>query len=335
VDGNEDDPDWVMIGIVVGAVVTLLILMLVGLYLYFFLMRRKHQKRRAKNVATAKSKSSGVNADLHHTSGSDSSSYESDPKNSSSNQLVPKISTISSNYKVQQAATGALPEEKVDSAPGGGSTNTSTSFGNGLTPTYWSASQLLKEHEERKRRESMARDTLEEPKNGIVPGENLGYDYNAEEYPPQYGYYDGGINGTMADTYHQQQQQQQQQQNNYYNTYSGYPVVDTQRFSTADSTVGGYNGGLYPGYHPMPENQFNVVTAPMDPAVSSDTESTVVRANRATAVVVPKNSGGGSEHSSSGIVANPSLRGSLLSLNTTLNGRPASTLSKTRNITQV
>ena len=31
-----------------------------------------------------------------------------------------------------------------------------TSFGNGLTPTYWSASQLLKEHEERKKRESLA-----------------------------------------------------------------------------------------------------------------------------------------------------------------------------------
>lgn len=37
---------------------------------------------------------------------------------------------------------------------------------------------------------------------------------------------------------------------------------------------------------------------------SSDTESTVVR-NRA---VVPKNSGGSSDQSSSGIVANPSLQ---------------------------
>ena len=42
---------------------------------------------------------------MHHTSGSDSSSYESDPKNSSSNQLVPKISTISSNYKFAPTVT--------------------------------------------------------------------------------------------------------------------------------------------------------------------------------------------------------------------------------------
>ena len=57
--------------------------------------------------------SSGVNADLHHhaaSGSSDSSSYESDPKNSSSNQLVPKISTVSSNYKFAPTAekAGAL-----------------------------------------------------------------------------------------------------------------------------------------------------------------------------------------------------------------------------------
>ena len=39
----DDEVDWVMIGIAAGVVATLIIIMLIGLYLYFFMVRRKHQ----------------------------------------------------------------------------------------------------------------------------------------------------------------------------------------------------------------------------------------------------------------------------------------------------
>ena len=80
----------------------------------------------------------------------DASSYD-DVKNSSSNHLVPQtISTISGAYKQQQqqlassAATAAgNGHAGVNGVPPSGAQQP-TSFGQGLTPTYWSASQLLK-----------------------------------------------------------------------------------------------------------------------------------------------------------------------------------------------
>ena len=131
--------------------------------------------------------------------------------------------------------------------------NAGTSFGNGLTPTYWSASQLLKEHEERKKRESLSAAMPPLPEQ-----ENLGYEYTTEDphYAPQYnGYYDPNVHGTMADTY-----QSSGNPHNYYNMYNGYSADPQQRYSTADSSTGGGGGGgtypgVYPGYHPMPENQ--------------------------------------------------------------------------------
>ena len=85
------DTDWVMVGVVSGVVLTLVLLLLVGLYLYFFLGKRR-------NGVSSKSKSSGVNVDLPPATGSDNSSFD-DTKNSSSNHLVPQISTISNAYK--------------------------------------------------------------------------------------------------------------------------------------------------------------------------------------------------------------------------------------------
>ena len=109
-----------------------------------------------------KSKSSGVNVDLPPAgTGSDNSSFD-DTKNSSSNHLVPQISTISNAYKAM-AVNGNNPNPAQGDNNGNGNTNvdgrrstttSSTSFANGITPTYWSASQLLKEHEERKIREN-------------------------------------------------------------------------------------------------------------------------------------------------------------------------------------
>ena len=138
------ETDWVMVGVVSGVTLTLLILLLVGVYIYLCKLRQSN-KLGGRNH---KSKSSGVNVDLPTTNGSaasDNSSFD-DAKNSSSNQLVPQISTISSVYKSVSANNNG-------NGAGVGSTS-STSFANGITPTYWSASQLLKEHEERKMRET-------------------------------------------------------------------------------------------------------------------------------------------------------------------------------------
>ena len=338
------ETNWVMIGIIVGIIVCIILFLLVGLYIYFFLLRRKLNQRR---TTPTKSKSSGVNVDLHHTSGSDASSYESDPKNSSSNQLVPQISTISNVYKQQTNTNntngGVVPPVVNGTANPNGN---SESFGNGITPTYWSASQLLKEHEERKKRESYAREhqlgPLPEESPAVIGDSNgqfnNGYhasngDVYGQNNMPQYGYYNGGMESTYP------------QPNEIYNGYPGYPNGQHQRLSTADSTGGGGvgNGNGYPPnqyYHPIPENNhFNVTLEG-----SSDTDSTIIRNNNnrgsqinnklnsTGSTTMPKHSG--SDHSSSGTLglANPSLQGSLLSLNS---GRPASTQSKTRNITQV
>lgn len=65
-----------------------------------------------------------------------------------------------------------------------------TSFANGITPTYWSASQLLKEHEERKLRENAAASHI-----GTIAEENVGtnagYDYNTEPFAYYYDYQNG------------------------------------------------------------------------------------------------------------------------------------------------
>ena len=135
-----------MVGVVSGVTLTLLILLLVGVYIYLCKLRQSNKL----GGWNHKSKSSGVNADLPTTNGlaaSVNSSFD-DAKNSSINQLVPQISTISSVYKSVSANNNG-------NGAGVGSTS-STSFANGITPTYWSTSQLLKEHEEWKMRETAA-----------------------------------------------------------------------------------------------------------------------------------------------------------------------------------
>ena len=129
-----------MVGVVAGAVVAVLLLLLLGLYIYFFLVRRR--RLRSSPGSAGKRSSAGVNVDIVqqvHTAGSDhtdASSYD-DVKNSSSNHLVapPQISTISGAYK-QHLAAAVNGGPQLQQQP--------TSFGQGLTPTYWSASQLLK-----------------------------------------------------------------------------------------------------------------------------------------------------------------------------------------------
>ena len=87
-----------------------------------------------------------------------SSSYESDLKATSSHQLVP-----------------TLPPKNVSS----------TSFANNITPTYWSASQLLSEHEQRKLQQNDYRQSLHDTMDAIH--ENNIYPEMAR-YDPAYNY---------------------------------------------------------------------------------------------------------------------------------------------------
>lgn len=261
---GPQDTDWVMVGIVSGVVLTLLILMLVGLYIYFCVMRNRKSKSRPRSRSSA-----GVNVDLpgngHVTSGagSDNSSFD-EAKNSSSNHLVPQISTISNVYKSQPI------------------NQSSTSFANGITPTYWSASQLLKEHEERKMRESAQLHNIAE--------ENAGYDYHTDYYGNYYDY-------NPADYF------------NYYNNAQ-------QRLSNTSAEFVHQSGGV--DYHPNAEQQLSA--------------EQMLRINNNKLTPLSKTSGN-SDNSSSGTIANNSLQGSLISVNS---GRPPSSVSKTtRNITQV
>ena len=129
--------DWTMIGAIIGAVGVLLLVLVVGLYCHFCRKSTagagasKFSKsafaRDLKTNSSGGSKGKGVKVEIPsppESEQTDSSSYESDLKGSSNNHLV-----------------GPILHPKMSS----------TSFGNNITPTYWSASQLLSEHEQRKR----------------------------------------------------------------------------------------------------------------------------------------------------------------------------------------
>ena len=129
--------DWTMIGAIIGAVGVLLLVLVVGLYCHFCRKSTagagasKFSKsafaRDLKTNSSGGSKGKGVKVEIPsppESEQTDSSSYESDLKGSSNIHLV-----------------GPILHPKMSS----------TSFGNNITPTYWSASQLLSEHEQRKR----------------------------------------------------------------------------------------------------------------------------------------------------------------------------------------
>ena len=369
---NPDKTNWLTIGIIAASIVGSLLFLLIALYIYFICVRRKQLQQRQNQLK--KSKSSGVNVDLQHgvttgTTGSDhtdASSYD-DIKNSSSNQLVPTISTISDVYHQHTAI------------PNGG-----RSFGNGITPTYWSASQLLKEHEERKRREAeeeAAEANMKLSSGANFPEEtNMAYDYGGEQFQP-YGYYGSGmVHGTAEgmdpypvqyDLYYGQQPPQM-----------GYPYDGPPSHSMDHMTGYPIN---YPPPVMSPENEYNLTSQQAIPpgsnglnlieegisseggndqttllmgggngvangntivgdrtnvahSASSNSSNQGNQVHNASTVgdgptaAMPKHSNA-SDNSSSGTlgIINPSLQGSLLSVD----GRPPSIISKTRNITQV
>ena len=361
--------NWLTVGIIAASVVGVLFVLLIVLYVYFFCIRRK-QLIEGKNLT--KSKSSGVNVDIQQaaipgSAGSDhtdASSYD-DAKNSSSNQLVPNISTITETYNQHNLAGNKGPR----------------SFGNGITPTYWSASQLLKEHEDRKRREAEEQAVEDNMKvtNGqqLTEETNMGYDYGGEPIFQPYGYYGNGMiqqgigevqenaNPAQYDLYYGQPSSQigypydGQQLNNSLDHMTGYPINyppvipyhmnaeyngghqhlmnTTEPYHINEEELGTDNGRQNINNFQAAPNRYSTDNSTQglsrDPSNSPKIVQSVLNAGSdGHKTSIPKQSNA-SDNSSSGTlgVVNSSLQGSLLSVD----GRPPSTMSKTRNITQV
>jgi len=260
--------DWTMIGVLLGVFSVLLILLFIGLCCHY--SRRKTKLTKA--VIAASLRSSGVNADMPspvESEKTDSSSYESDLK-ASSHHLVPQIRPNVS----------------------------STSFANNITPTYWSASQLLSEHEQRKFQQKEYRQSIDEALGAI----HEGVDYpEVNQYDPAYNY-----------NYYSGQQQ-----------YPYSPGYDTQmydahhRYSTSSVNVSDISG--HHVYSQQPNHDYNMMVE----------EDARMNNNKVSSKLLVQ-----SDISSSTLgITNPSLQGSLLSLNDSI--RQGSTVSKARNITQV
>ena len=88
-------------------------------------------------------------------------------------------STDASSYESDLKEQGGV-YGKTQGTPLGPGQHSATSFGNNLTPTYWSASQLLGEHELRKRDQEEYRQML---------SSTLGAIHEYPDYDPHYGYY--------------------------------------------------------------------------------------------------------------------------------------------------
>ena len=146
--------DWTLIGGIIGGAALLILLLIVLLYCKFC---RRSRSKFNKNSFAKNLKSSGVKVDIPsppQSESTDASSYESDLKEAG----------------VYGKAAPANPQHSA------------TSFGNNLTPTYWSASQLLGEHEVRKRDQEEYRQML---------SSTLGAIHEYPDYDPHYGYYQG------------------------------------------------------------------------------------------------------------------------------------------------
>ena len=106
--------DWTIIGALCGSVLLLAMFLLCGILYFLKFARRK------KPVVLAPPHGKD--------DGTDNSSCSSDSKNTSSHRLMPDITTVAGNLPVFEAPPSSLPDS---------------------TPTYWSATQLLTEHEQR------------------------------------------------------------------------------------------------------------------------------------------------------------------------------------------
>ena len=106
------DSDWTMIGALCGAILLLGLFLLAGI-IYFL----KFAKPKKPIVIPVHGRDDGTD-----------SNCSTDSKNTSSHRLMPDITTVAGTLPLFQAPPSTLPDS---------------------TPTYWSATQLLTEHEQR------------------------------------------------------------------------------------------------------------------------------------------------------------------------------------------
>lgn len=239
---------WTLIGAIIGAVAVILLLLIFVLYFKFFrVSRSKFSKHSfAKNL-----KSSGVKVEIPsppQSESTDASSYESDLKESSTTYIKPQVMN----------------------------TMSSTSFGNNLTPTYWSASQLLSEHELRKRDQDEYRQMLTNTLGAIHEGHPQDYpDIALYDPASNYGYYP--------------------EQGDYGDYYPGYEqhYQPSARHSTSSEHIYDHNryGDYAPSYNPEGHYNEHINKSSSKLLVNSDMSSSTL-----------------------GII-NPSLQGSQMSVN--------------------
>jgi hypothetical protein len=304
--------DWTIIGIVVG-IIAFVLVTLVTLVLCLLCWRRGSAGRATKMKirTTTSTRSSGVNVHIPSPTRSDATdvSYESE------HQLVPAM---------------AKPPPS------------STSFANNITPTYWSASQLLSEHEQRTK--SLERKVYRDQYSGqsraaaggtmaladsqnnsiyngytVTPysdayGDSAGLMSSAAANPPVYG--DILTGKTMGG--HSYNITNNNGGNSaaaaiYGDLYRHHNLIDYGTVVTELSSGGG-GGPLYGGLAESDQGDYgsDLVDEGMG-ASSSSTKSRVMNVSDASSATLP--------------MFNSSLRGSLMSLN--------SNLSKKRHMTQV
>jgi len=276
--------DWTLIGAIIGAIGVLLLVLVVSLYCHFC---RTSRSKFSKSLFASSLRSSGVKVQIPsptQSENTDSSSYESDLKGMGG-------STLTNNIK----------HPKVSS----------TSFGNNITPTYWSASQLLSEHEIRSRDlQHDIRSPRDIRSHDLDPRDVINYDPSSQyDAGPGYaGSQSGGVyTGSQSGGYPANQYD------------GGYYREDLQN----------YNDQYYDQYNPRQRYSTTSVEPeyPMyyhDPALNHALDSALDHAlNKSSQRLV------NSDLSSSTLgITNPSLLGSQMSLN-------SSQRNKNRNITQV
>ena len=163
--GRNVSTNWILIGAVAGGLASLLLILI--LIVCIFKCCRKSKSRFSKDKFAKNLKSSGVKVEFPSPAQSettDTSSYESEQHHHHQQQHQPS----------QQ--------------PG----HSSTSFAANLTPTYWSASQLLGQHELKQGEARQEyRPDYRQNNIGYNPGYHAGYNTGYSQYDNHnnYGYY--------------------------------------------------------------------------------------------------------------------------------------------------